>query len=355
MFGYRTMGAVLGLGGLLWLPLAASAPRISEAQKMAIIRSLIAEVGIARQALPPNKHGVDLGASGQVLDPSKVAQALQEHGLAAKVGDRVAITAITFKGDRIVFDLNGGPHKDHWYNHVSIGMGGGAQPVGPSQVGPRGALITLHFAGGVPPLTPAAVKADLGALIDWDRPAEAEMMVRALPAPVKAAIHSHRVLVGMTPGMVVAALGRTNNKDRETSAQGQPYEDWMYGRPPAKTVFVRFIGGRVARVTTYLPNGTHIVDSTPDPALASQARQQQREAAQEEREAAEPPPTLRRPGDAPPPRPSGNGAMSLPPPGAGLPGQAPPTMPTAPGAPPTPSLPGMPPPGGSPPVCCGGN
>jgi len=344
------MWAAVGIAGLV-LPLAASTPRITEAQKVDIIRSLIAEVGIARQPLPPDKKGVDLGASGEVLEPDKVAQDLQDHGRAAKVGDRVAITAIAFQNDKIIFSINGGPHKNHWYDHISIGMSGNVQPGGQnSQVGPHGAIITLHFAHGVPPLTPETVKKDLGTLIDWDRPSEAEVMVKALPAPVKVAIHNHRVLVGMTTEMVVASLGRTGNKDRETNAQGQAYEDWVYGAPPQATVFVRFVAGRVVRVTTYQPNGTHIVDSTPDPALAEAAQQQRQQAAQRAQEAAEPPPTLRRPGDAPPPsKPGGNGTMTMPPPGANMPAQQPPPLPPQ-GMPPSQ---GTPPPGG-PPVCCRG-
>src|SRR6185312_15833235 len=115
----------------------------------------------------------------------------------------------------------------------SLGVGGATNPVGAtSQTGPHGTVITLRFAGDLPALTPAAVKTDLGSLIDWDPPAKATEMVKPLPAPVRAAIEAHHVLVGMDEGMVVAAMGRTGNKSRETSANGEPYEDWVYGEPP---------------------------------------------------------------------------------------------------------------------------
>lgn len=228
MVGRGAIWAGTLVAGLL-LPLAAipspAAPRITEAQKIAIIRGLIAEVGIARQALPPDKGGVELAAAdGKVINGDDVRQHLLEDGNAAKIGDRVAITAISFKDDRIVFAINGGPHKTHWYNHIAIGMGDNVQPVSqPNQVGARGAAITLRFDHDVPELTPEQVKKELSPLIDWDPPAKAEEMVKPLPPSVKAAIAAHKALVGMNTDMVVAALGRTGNKVRQTDTNSPSF------------------------------------------------------------------------------------------------------------------------------------
>ncbi len=341
------------------LPLAqaarSSAPKLTEAQRIAIIRLLVAKVGIARAPLPPDKHGIEISPQGKILNLGSVQSALQDTGDSAKIGDRVAITAITFKSDRIIFAINGGPHKTHWYDHLSLGMGSNVQPVvrsAPS--GPHGALITLKFPHAIPPVTPQQVQAELAPLIDWSRPALAEEMVQPLPPSVKLAIKAHHPLVGMTPGMVVAALGRTGNKVRETNARGQRYEDWIYGKPPARTTFVRFIGNRVSRVTIYLPHGGQIVDNTPDPALAAGMKQQQRAEAERAAEAAAPRPTLRRPGDAPPPAGQPGQPGSLPSsvvvpsfPSDGMPGGAP-GQTTLPGMPPTQAPPGQ----GPPPTCC---
>jgi len=335
----------------LALPLLGSTPKITEAQKIAIIRALVAEVGIARQPLPPDKQGIQINPRGEILNPDHVQEALGDRGNSSKVGDRLAITAIVFKGDRIEFALNGGPHKTHWYDHVAIGMGGAAQPVStPNQTGPHGSMLTLKFPGDVPPLTPEAVKKDLDPIIDFDPPSKAEEMVKKLPTSVKAAIDAHHVLVGMDTDMVVAALGRTANKSRETDAEGRPYEDWIYGAPPAQTTFVRFMAGRVTRVTTYRVNGTQIVDSTPDPALAAQAQTQQRQAQQRAVEEAQPAPTLRRPGDAPPP--TSKGVNPPPPPTLPPPGTTPPDGGTPPGFPPAGGPPGQQLPPTRPPVCC---
>ncbi|MGH9485614.1 MAG: hypothetical protein ACRD1F_11215, partial [Terriglobales bacterium] len=104
--------------------LSASQPKLTEAQRIAIIRTLIAEVGIARQPLPPDKHGVIINPEGQILNRGDVEQALLDKGDSAQRGARVAITAIQFKSDRIIFVLNGGPHTTHWYDHIHIGLSG---------------------------------------------------------------------------------------------------------------------------------------------------------------------------------------------------------------------------------------
>jgi len=301
------------MAGLL-LPLAASNPTLTEAQKIKIIRTLIAEVGIARRPLPTDKKGIEITPDGRVLDPDDVQASLNEHGRAATVGDRVSITAIDFQDDRIVFAINGGPLKTHWYDHLQIGMGNTTQPVSRAQTGPAGAQITLRFEHGVPALTPEAVKQDLGSLIDWDPPSKAQVMVKALPAPVKSAIDAHHVLVGMNTDMVVAALGRTGNKDREADpASGATYEDWIYGNPPAVQM-VRIENDRVIRVTTYKADGSQTVDTTPDPALVeTETAATTRTGAKPEAREADAP-TLRRPGDTPPANDGARPTAQAPPP-----------------------------------------
>ncbi|HXR97167.1 MAG TPA: hypothetical protein VN709_04925 [Terriglobales bacterium] len=328
-------------GVVLLLPFFSSPPRITEAERVAIIRSLISDVGIARRPLPTDKNGIEVDAKGAITNPGNM-----DNGVAARVGDRVAITSIEFKDDRIVFMINGGPHKSHWYDHVSVGMGTGTSSVTPSQNAAAGSEITLRFAKTVPELTPEEVRKDLGPVIDWDPPSKAEEMVKRLPASVKVAIDQHRVLVGMDTDMVVAALGRTGNKTRETDpATGDQFEDWVYGTPPDPTVFVRFSDDKVVRVTTYKSDGTQVVDNTPDPALAAVNHTQATKAAAEKAIEDEPAPTLRRPGDAPPP--AGNAKKATPPP------MNQPMPQSLPQQPPQQAPPGQGPPS-FPPVCCGG-
>jgi hypothetical protein len=50
---------------------------------------------------------------------------------------------------------------------------------------------------------------------------------------------------------VVAAIGKPDHKIRERDQEGNDIEDWIYGQPPSKTVFVRFSGDRVTNIKQY--------------------------------------------------------------------------------------------------------
>jgi hypothetical protein len=50
---------------------------------------------------------------------------------------------------------------------------------------------------------------------------------------------------------VVAAIGKPDHKIRERDNEGNDIEDWIYGQPPSKTVFVRFNGDRVTNIKQY--------------------------------------------------------------------------------------------------------
>jgi hypothetical protein len=50
---------------------------------------------------------------------------------------------------------------------------------------------------------------------------------------------------------VIAAIGKPEHKVRERDSEGNEIEDWIYGQPPSKTVFVRFRGERVTSVRQF--------------------------------------------------------------------------------------------------------
>ena len=50
---------------------------------------------------------------------------------------------------------------------------------------------------------------------------------------------------------LVAAIGKPDRKVRERDAEGNDIEDWIYGTPPGKTIFVRFMGDRVTTIKQY--------------------------------------------------------------------------------------------------------
>jgi hypothetical protein len=72
--------------------------------------------------------------------------------------------------------------------------------------------------------------------------------VDTLPEPVKKAIKEKTAIVGMDKDQVLTSMGRPNNKSRETNADGDELEDWVYGNPPGKMTFVRFKEGKVSEV-----------------------------------------------------------------------------------------------------------
>ena len=59
-----------------------------------------------------------------------------------------------------------------------------------------------------------------------------------------------RAMEGMDRDQILLALGRPVTKSRETK-DGLEIEDWIYGQPPSKTIFVRFQGDRVTSVRQF--------------------------------------------------------------------------------------------------------
>ena len=76
--------------------------------------------------------------------------------------------------------------------------------------------------------------------------------VESLPPNIREAIEQERAEIGMDREQVMAALGKPDHKVRERQRDGTETEEWIYGYPPAKTIFVRFAGDTVVRVTEYL-------------------------------------------------------------------------------------------------------
>jgi hypothetical protein len=220
---------------------------LNERGRRELVRGLEAEAGFAHMALPMGGTGLTLIANGQLTPAGDdYKHAVYEHGQAAGPGDRIVITSMDIKGDRIVFDINGGPYLKHRFlRHVAIdGM-----RVVPDDGLDRatGARVTLLFEGGVPDLSPAEVKALLAPVLDFGVKTGEQAYADTLPAPVKNAIAAHEVLVGMNRRMVLAALGAPESKVREHTADGSGlrYEEWIYGHLPQTIKFVRFEGDRV--------------------------------------------------------------------------------------------------------------
>ena len=222
--------------------------------RLLLIRALLQEQGFAMRPFPRGHKGLTLEANGK-LEPAGTGylNMVISDGLSAKPGSRLVITNITFDRSKIVFDLNGGPDAKHRFlRHVQVSAG----PMGDPDVDPTianaagdpvGSRLTLTFADHVPELTPAQVKALLAPLISFDVKTPIQAFTDTLPKPLKDAILSHHVLVGMTTEMVLYARGQPVTKSHEMDGQ-MPIDIWIYGIPPEDVTFVRINGNRVIRL-----------------------------------------------------------------------------------------------------------
>ncbi len=222
---------------------------LDERGRLDLIRNLEAEQGFAHRELPLGA-GLTLLANGNMTPrDGEYKRLLYEKGASASPGERVEVSNLQFKADRIVIDFNGGPYAKHRFlSHISINNMALAQQ-GPIATGCR---VTLVFEGGVPEVTAAEVKALLDPVVDFKAKSSAEAYADTLPAKVRDAVDAHEVLVGMNRRMVLASVGEPKTKHREHTNSGDDdsamYEEWIYGDPPQPTQFVRFQHDRVVRL-----------------------------------------------------------------------------------------------------------
>jgi hypothetical protein len=226
------------------------ADKLSFDEKMEIERGLNAEFATMKVILPRSKKPLVIKSDGQ-YDKNAWTKALDEQGPAARFGDQVQITRVQIESNRILFEINGGTRSGHWYDHVDVGMGGTMAPMGRNQNGQavaNGSHIALVFPGAVPSLKTAEIRHILSPFFDFEKHSAAQQYVEQLPPPIQKAIKAQHAIQGMDHDQVLLAMGKPRNKSRETNADGDEIEDWVYGEPPGKMTFVRFSEGKVVKV-----------------------------------------------------------------------------------------------------------
>ena len=216
------------------LPLHAG--KISVDERLEIERGLSAELATSKILLPRAKKPLVFHSDG-TYDKGAWDRQLQENGSAAKLGDQVQITKVTIETKRIVLEINGGMRGGSWKDHVQIGMNGGMNPINTNQnrQAANGSNIVLVFPGDVPSLKSVEIRQMLAPIFDFEKHSAAEQYVSSLPPPIQKAIKENRAIKGMDRDQVLLALGKPHNKERETNADGDEVEDWIYGEPPAKS------------------------------------------------------------------------------------------------------------------------
>lgn len=239
---------------------AKSGGPLDPSARLALVRYVDGEFARAVKSIPAGKEGLIVKV-GKPFDDTALHRALAMHGAALNPGDRVQITQLQFRGSSIAVQLNGGGSKKwSWRDHVSIGMSGVPAPTTSSTVtGPDageppkpGATILLDFGHQLPAMSPEELKGYLAPVLDFSKQRSAAVeWASTLPPEVQKAITEKRPMVGMTREMVVAAIGKPEKKVREQAADGTETEDWIYGTPPAKTIFVTFVGDKVTKIEQF--------------------------------------------------------------------------------------------------------
>jgi len=235
---------------------------LQEDSKLALIRYVSGEFAKAIKSLPAGKEGFHVNV-GKPLETELLDRAVATRGPAVNTGDKVQITKLEFRDRQIVVDLNGGGRgKKHWRDHLQIGLGGAgyppmqtssAQDPGPPGMQPgMGSTIFLEFSKPLPDITPDELKHLLSPFLNFSKERSAAVQwFDTLPPEMKKAIQDRRPVVGMDREELVAAIGKPDRKVRERDADGNDIEDWIYGQPPSKTVFVRFRGDRVTSIKQF--------------------------------------------------------------------------------------------------------
>ena len=230
---------------------------LQPASRLTLIRFVDGEFARVVQPIPAGKKGFHIRA-GAPLDERALRMALASSGSAINPGDQARITNLEFHDRQIVVDINGGGKgKTRFRDHIHLEVGG--MPVSSSTTAAEptvntnaGATLYLDFGKPLPDMSPDDLKQYLSTLLDFSKQHSAAVQwVDTLPPEIRQAIQDKKAVVGMDHEMVLAAIGRPDRKVREKGPNGNEIEDWIYGKPPAKTIFVSFEGDKVTQVQQF--------------------------------------------------------------------------------------------------------
>src|SRR5713101_3209698 len=216
---------------------------LQESSKLALIRYVSGEFAKAIKPLPAGKEGFHVSV-GKPLQTDLLDRAVASRGPAVNTGDSVQITKLEFR------------------DHIQVGFGGGgyppmqptsAQDQGPPGMQPgMGSTIFLEFGKPLPDITPDELKQLLSPFLNFAKERSAAVQwFDTLPPEMKKAIQDRKPMVGMDREELVAAIGKPDHKVRERDSEGNDIEDWIYGQPPSRTVFVRFMGDHVTSIKQF--------------------------------------------------------------------------------------------------------
>lgn len=224
--------------------------RLTPAQRAELIRNLSAEYGTAKVQIPRSKKALVLRPTGQ-YDREQWSDAMRRFGPAARMGDLVQITAVTFEGKRLVLQINYGISGGRrWWHRIQVaGAGARGTSLGANQVthAPGGTRLALVFPGTVPAKSAQDFKQMLKPVLDFEQRTATELYLDTIDVKYREAIERNEVVEGMDKEMVLLSKGLPNKKVRDFK-DGLQTEDWIYGEPPGEILFVTFMDGDVIRI-----------------------------------------------------------------------------------------------------------
>ena len=236
-------------------PTKAQAGPLQPMSRLSLVRYVDGEVVRVVRAIPAGKKGFHLKA-GVPLNENALRMAVASAGSAINPGDHAQITNLDFKEKEIIIDINGGGRgKTRLRDRIHLEVGGiptgTVTPDTPVNTN-AGATLYLDFDKPLPEMTAEELEQYLSDVLDFSkRHSAAVQWVESLPPEIQKAIQDKQPVVGMDHDMVLAAMGRPDRKVREKGSDGNEIEDWIYGTPPAKTIFVSFEGDKVTEVHQY--------------------------------------------------------------------------------------------------------
>jgi hypothetical protein len=248
----RVLALIAQAGFLASLaPAADKVDKLTIDDKVELTRGLTAEYANAKVLLPRSRKPLEFDATAGTYDKKEWSAVAKESGPAARTGDSVQVTKIDIFDDHLILQINGGYKGGRkWYQGIQ--MSGGVNQSVPlnntnDSNAPGGTSILVQFHKSLEGMKALEVKKMLAPVLDFDRHSVTELYSETLPPEVRQAIKDKHVVVGMDKEQVRMALGQPAHKERATK-EGVDLEDWVYGAPPGKIVFVTFTGDKVVKV-----------------------------------------------------------------------------------------------------------
>src|SRR5579863_2570805 len=232
--------------------------KLSQDQRLELVRGLAAEYATAKIILPNSRKALPFEENG-TWDKKIWEDAVRKDGPAARAGDIIQITKVEVDDDAITLQVNNGLKKQgSWKDRVQVSVGG----MTPAQREPQasnlphsGTAIVIKFKDSIGDITSAQLKKMLAPVLDFEKHSVSENYIDTLPPETKQAIKEKKAIEGMDQDAVILALGRPLRKTRETKDDVEQ-ETWQFGEPPGRVTFVTFAGAKVIRVRdTYAQMG----------------------------------------------------------------------------------------------------